>query len=332
MIVRYVKTMKPADILRLTEARTKTEAFSNALNLNFLYEALNLPTRVPLKVENSTFSPYDRALLTKTLDNMSAPTYWFVQTFKEYGYKILEKVGFSDYKHNMTLHLALINLGKEASAKAFAKADVLLTLGEKNHYTPLELKLGFLSDPLQNKESSLAFSNYFYNRQELYFKVFETLLKNKASLEKATTKPFVKALLSLFSVKDFSFEVPSFYIPVATKTKLAVRGVEDFFEPVGSRRKLLGFYNPGRGFIEQVKLLLLDNNELAIDFYTFDEMVTEKGESLTEAALATIKEKPQFDAFIKENLNAWLENLMLLTDFETKLFNKIKTKILLENL
>lgn len=332
MIVRYIKTMKPEDISRLMEARTKMEAFSTALNLNFLYEALNLPTRVPLKVENSIFSPYDRTLLNEKLGNMSSPTYWFVQTFKEMGYKILEKVGFSDYKHDMTLHLALINLGGEASAKAFAKADILLTLGEKNHYSPLEFKLGFLSNPLQNKESGLAFINYFYNRKELYLKVFEVLLKNKAQLEKYTTKPFIKSLISLFSVKDFSSDAPGFYIPIATKTKLAVMGAEAFFEPAGSRRKLLGFYNPGRGFIEHVKLLLLDNNELAIDFYTFDEMATEKGESLTQAALDTIKEKPLFEAFINENLNLWLENIMLLTDFETKLFNKIKTKILINNL
>jgi hypothetical protein len=332
MIVRYVKTLKPEDISRITEARTKTEAFSTVLNLNFLYEALNLPTRIPIKVENSIFSPYDRTLLNVPLGKLPSPNYWFVQTFKEMGYKVLEKVGFSDYKHNMTLHLALINLGKENSAKAFAKADVLLTLGEKNHYSPLEFKLGFLSDPLQNKESSLAFSNYFYNRKELYFKTFEVLLKNKARLEKATTKPFARALLGLFSIKDFELEVPAFYIPSATKTKLAVPGAEAFFEPAGSRRKLIGFYNPGRGFIEHVKLLLLDNNELAIDFYTFDEMATEKGESLTQATLNNIKEKPLFEAFISENLAPWLENIMLLTAFEEKLFNKLRTKILLENL
>lgn len=328
MIVRYIKAMKPEDISRLTEARTKTEAFSTALNLDFLSAALNLPERKLIKPENSFFSPYDRTILNEKLGNIATPTHWFVQTFKQMGYKVFEKVSLDALAiPAMTLQLSLINL----LGKNFEKADLLLIVGEKNHFSPLELQFGFLKDPLQSKESVLSFINYFYNRKELYFKVFATLLENKEKLKKYTTKPFLKALLSLFSVKDFKTEVPDFDIP-ATKLKLAVRGAENFFEPVTSRKEILGFYNPGRGLIESVKLLLLEDNSLAIDFYFFDEMLSKVGKILTKENLEIAKENPLFDKFIAENLNLWLKNILLLTAFEEKVYNKIRTKILLESI
>ena len=328
MIVRYIKTMRPEDILRITEARTKTEAFSTALNLDFLYEALNLPERKLIESENSFFSPYDRTILSENLGIIPPPAYLFVQTFKQMGYKVFEKISCPDLTSTMTLEISLINL----LGKNFAKADLLLMVGEKNHFSPLELQFGFLKDPLQSKESVLSFVNYFYNRKELYFKVFETLSKNKEKLKKYTPKPFLKALLGLFSIKAFTPEAPDFDIPTATKVKFIVPGAEDFFEPGAAVKELLGFYNPGRGLLESVKLLLLENNELAIDFYLFDEMMLEEEKILTPAIMEIVKKNPLFDKFIAENLNIWLKNIMLLTDFEEKVYNKIRTKILLNSI
>jgi len=167
---------------------------------------------------------------------------------------------------------------------------------------------------------------FFHNRRELYAKIQEVLEENFSEFEDITTPEFAKDLLLLFSAKDNLGTVKSFKINfAATEEKKVstkfIRNNRAWLERMTCYIKSPG---EGKGYFSRLQTeVWLDQKNILI-FNTYEENCT--NQKIEVEAYSGAK------AFIVAEANNMLNQLVTSTNFQAAIYEKVKTKIFLENL
>jgi len=180
--------------------------------------------------------------------------------------------------------------------------------------------------PYNQKRLLLKLANYFYNKRPLYEKIYKNLLENKAELTALTNREFTEDLTLLFSVKSVPVVIPTFSI---TEEALKTRTLEAFWkkEPstrLGSTSGYLKATTDGYTNFYELKVEVSLNEKKELSFAT-----AEAYNYNTPRAEETY---PDMRTMLLANTEAFLQQLVASADFAAEIYEKVKTKILLENI
>lgn len=165
----------------------------------------------------------------------------------------------------------------------------------------------------------------FYNQQPLYQKIHRLLLKNKSEYEKSFGQAFVEGLTLLFSAEGPPKKAnPLGLTPDYLSTRLVKKVGIKRYQSLG-----LHYYaqQQGRKLVETGNLLELflgAKNQLMILIFHPDY------EANNPALISETSE--EFKQFLETNLEPWLEQRLTLTAFCNAIYEKVKLKLLFENL
>lgn len=197
-------------------------------------------------------------------------------------------------------------------------------------------KVLFLEGPYPNKERHLfpytqkrlifKLANYFYNRRPLYEKIYKSLLENKIELTALTNQEFAEDLTLLFSVKSAPSAIPDFLIAAEN---LKTRALKDFWKKeartmLGSISCYLKKEENGYKTFFRLKIEVNLNKNNGLSFVTAEALnyVTPKAEEIYSS----------MEEVLLANTNAFLQQIVASTNFAAEIYEKVKTKILLENI
>jgi hypothetical protein len=87
------------------------------------------------------------------------------------------------------------------------------------------------------------------------------------------------------------------------------------------------------GGIETVNLLLNEKNQLTIDI-GLDEayIMLMRYDSLTSENINEIRDNKEYKNLINNNINIWLKSIVQMSNFASEIYEKVKPKIVIENI
>jgi len=180
-----------------------------------------------------------------------------------------------------------------------------------------------------------AFINYFRDKPALYQKVYRLLVAQRKTIVTAFGKEFATSIIDLFSLKTVAEELEDFTF---FKKRYAKQFYEELAFPLKESKDLYlsKFYVP-QEFVANVAHLYLSEDNLLKVYFSLENgflgWYRERKHAKPSYNLETaLRKAPAFDTFLKENLNGWLKSIISMANFEEKLCNKIKTKILISQI
>jgi hypothetical protein len=181
----------------------------------------------------------------------------------------------------------------------------------------------------------LEIASYFCNRLPLYKQIHDILIFNQQGYEKALGKAFTEDLISLFSAETAEKETNKIKVPHTNIKKellssysgkdkepkklisLLYSGLENHKE-----KGITGHYDTGNIKIE---IFLRGENKLVINA-TLLFPLEDFDQTLEKAARDKI-----FNFAVNFRVEEWLRQYVFMASFGMKLLEKVKTKLLLEN-
>lgn len=176
-------------------------------------------------------------------------------------------------------------------------------------------------------------ARYFHDKRPLYKKIRALLLTQRQAFETTLNKAFVEALLALFSVTGVEKQLPEFNIPAKNVAQrfLAKRIVKKNWLFLGNSyyypKACLGAEYPPATTIE-LEFFLDGKNQLIINA-SCGWVSNDKDQ---KSALEEINTSKYFDKFLTATLTGFLQQLVALARFGNEIYEKVKTKILVENI
>lgn len=174
------------------------------------------------------------------------------------------------------------------------------------------------------------FVAYFFYRKDFYSKIQKILEANKETLEAIVGAAFVADFLALFSVKPQV--IADFKVPKKTVAKELILRHSDKAILFPHSLYLGGLSLDKFALMQEISFFLGEDNKLLIELVLSDEALEKAFPILTEKYAHEIKNDKQFEAKINEVTTAWLKDYIAFANFNAELYNKIKTKILLEKI
>lgn len=176
----------------------------------------------------------------------------------------------------------------------------------------------------------LDFASYFHDLYPLYQKIHKTLGSNRKSLTRYLGENLLNDFLLLFSLKPQILEVPALdfsKLPLKkTFFNKASLDPEKAWLKLGNCERL--YYKNKAGKSEKVlaniELWLGSSNELII-------LIT-KGKLQSSDEVAVDLKSEVFNAFVKEELGDWLKQILTSTFFADRIYQKFKTRLVLDNI
>lgn len=176
----------------------------------------------------------------------------------------------------------------------------------------------------------LELAQFFYCRRNLYEKIHTVLLENREGFEKVSNSFFVEDLITLFSVtqnveKGTSFELPKEnakeqYSEKKTnkKNKIFLGGMLFYSKDPSLDDENLPRYN-SEIWLDKRKHLLIETN------------ATEGTYGRRKNKLFSGAKNKEFQEFLNR-INDWAEQTVAMIDFAYAIYEKVKGKILVENI
>ena len=310
MLLRLVRKISSEDAERLRAIKAKEKLIFNLKDAGFLLEDLEPYWAKIAKV----FGKEGENI--QAFGTFPQPSYGLREEHGEIFYqKLKQQKAFK----TLAFSYGTINGGVFLKLREQVGRHILFELGPffpKNHY-----KNKFNSDKVIQD-----IAVYFYNRRSIYEELHNYFLKNKNGLNEIFGQPFVEALILLFSVTSKK-KVPNFKISAkATGARILKKTVSSKnyslvgfarFYPKHFKHKRLDYYR-----LESVEneLYLNNKNQLLIN------AKARQAELLGEA------EKLEFENFVNKNLNTWLKQTISVIDFGAAIYEKVKTRIFVENI
>lgn len=176
-------------------------------------------------------------------------------------------------------------------------------------------------------------ARYFHNKRPLYGKIRELLHENRTEFEATLNSAFVEDLLALFSVVGAEKKLPNFDIPIknVAKSLLNRRIVRKNLLFLGN-----AYYYPKDcpeaeyppATTIDLEFFLNVKNQLIINATCG---WVSKGED-QKTTIEEIKASKYFDKFLQTTITGFLQQLVALASFGEEIYEKVKTKIFLENI
>lgn len=162
-------------------------------------------------------------------------------------------------------------------------------------------------------------AKYFYNRPEIYEKIYKLLAQQRKEFCLAAGKPFYEALISLFSVK----KQPSL--------KLFGAFQEQKVEQTFNYREAAEAFSLGLFcyiFPPRPK------DTAAASNMVFELFLTPKNKLVIKAILVKTPAARQQEVktFVGTEIKAWVEQLVAVATFEENIYKKLQTALLLKNI
>jgi len=321
MLVRFIKQIKVEDFARITTALSKMEEISSVLNQDFLASALSLGTpSIKNKAEGMVFNkrgigPFvnTKYALTQVAAGVACNREYPDDTDRPRKFAAFVELQWAKDHLDASEEfndLYLIVAGDQEMTEVFTMGDFVRRSSGDNQIFSL--------------------ASFFYRRRALYEKVYKVLVANKNRLEKFTNSVFADAFITLFSVKAKLEKVENFAIPKTNFDVYVSPDSNNPYQELLSDKKNVSYYlHPDNLSIHNVKLTFEAPNFLTIEFTLSDYFRDEHLRAWTESNISTTIGQPIFEAFIAKHLNAWLKNLVLLSIFQTKIYQAVKTKLLI---
>lgn len=236
----------------------------------------------------------------------------------------------ASFGEGLIFSLQLLN----TSNFSFSYRDFLLEISGKELFTE-ELFLSGASSLDEGHAKLKDFFNYFRDKSPLYKKIHRLLVAQRKAIIAAFGEEFASNIIDLFSletaaeeIKDFTFFKKSYAKQFHEELDFPLKTSEDIY--------LSKFYVPLEFVSNIAHLYLSEDNLLKVYFRIensflgwYQKRKQVKPSYNLKIALSRV---PTFDAFLNENLNAWLKSIISMAAFETKICNKIKTKILINQI
>lgn len=329
MLVRFIKQIKPEDFARITTALNKMEEISSILNQAFLVASLKLGTTISKNKDGGMiFNKRSIGPFVNTKYTMAEADAG-VACDREYPEETDRPRKFTAF--------AELEWVKDSFADSGDIKDVYFTVDGNQDGTEVFFMGDFLRRcPTGNQIFNLA--SFFYRRRALYENIYKVLVANKNRLEKFTNSVFADNFTTLFSVKAKLEKVENFIIPKANITvKVSADSNNPYQKNLSEVKNISYCLHPNNISIQNVKLSFDKPDLLTLEFTLSDYF---RGEQLTlrsfDPALGWTKKdkeetasRPIFEDFNDQHLNAWLKNLVLLSIFQTKIYQAVKTKLLI---
>lgn len=169
-------------------------------------------------------------------------------------------------------------------------------------------------------------ASFFCNRKDLYSKIREVLTNNIEEFSDAATPDFIRDLILLFSAEENSEKVETLDLDFS---KMEERKASNKFNPDGKIRiermtcHTKSTDKSDRYFSRLQTETWLDKNNTLI-FNTYEENYDNQK--------SDIEDYPNAEAFVKARAGDMLNQLILSTNFQAAIYEKVKTKILLEKI
>lgn len=316
MFLKRVKEINAETGARLRAAKTKGQALLTLADTNFLCEALI--------GQEANFQAKDHEIksIVKTIGEFLSPEFGIREDFftGEAYRRILSQEGketlFLSIGPSTSVPGVNFNLRNGSDPRyKFASGTFFDRKYDNNHYI--------------EEAIIYAIASYFHDKKELYFALQQALLKNKEAYSEVTSEAFIEALLWLFSV-DYAFAAsPAFVIS-------PFRGQEVFLKRKTTRKAWLyigkAFFYPKKNVERfwckpelQTELWLKANQLIFVTSWI----------GWGECHEETFRKKtadPEFQQFLEENLQVWLQHIVATADFGMAILEQVKTKILFSTL
>lgn len=342
MYIRITKKLKKAEAGKLREASKQLAFFSQYANSNFLLEEF-----LKNKREEEPFTRLEeKDLSTFKLDEDIGPF-----TFPKYLFsEVLHKLQFEpswDATHcyeKVFCEIICATVKKTKAGKAF-RLGVFAEWDPATHNKKFDLAVLDNLEPHLNPVFSIPLC--FYDKRELYEKIFKLLEKNKEKLIKTSkNKEFIKDIIALFSVKNSGKAPTVFELSTESETKEFIiydKGSLGIYDQEGTGEELceLSYFENTHRIaseikgIEEVQLRLGKNEDSLVTDFIFGHLSVEflaAFGKVGDTNINEVKNNKKLEAFLTLYLNDWLKNYVALADFTTEVFDKVKTKILITNL
>lgn len=322
MLVRFVKQINSADFVRITSALTKLEDISSILNQDFLAASLKLGTaRIKNKDEGMVFNKRSIGPFVNTKYTMSQVAAG-VACEREYPEETDRPRKFAAF--------AELEWANDRIASIGDINDLYFAIDGAQDGTEVFTMGTFVRRCSTGDNQIFNLASFFYRRRALYENTYKVLLANKNRLEKITNSVFADNFLTLFSVRAKQEKVENFIIPKANLTvEVSADSNNPYQEALPARKNISYCVHPHNLSIHNVKLSFEEPTLLTVEFTISDYFHNEHLIDWTKKNTKTSLVPTIFEEFINEHLNPWLKNLVLLSIFQTKIYEKVKTKLLI---
>ena len=328
MLLKQVKKISPEEAKILSEAGEKIKALSSLKDSAFLCKALTLdPTNLRKAKLRS-----DRFEVTKVLGRFTKLEYELAPEFYKFAYrKARWGEGIEELNFNISQPTGTAAAWNENIPCVLVSVD---TKEKTSHVFSLGLyyeeKNKASLNAVAERGNILKLAQFFYCRRALYEQVHKVLLENRQAFEAVSNCFFVEGLITLFSVTGAEAKSTTFKLPL-TNVK------EQYYKTSTSSKKSLflgeALFYPETVFLEKATLPI----------YASELCLTERGQLTIETrATSGIKKEAQsrifaaagakeFQEFLAR-INDWVEQTVAMVNFAYAIYEKVKGKILLENI
>lgn len=184
--------------------------------------------------------------------------------------------------------------------------------------------------PSENSAANIfSMATYFYNKFEVYERIYKVLLTEKIKLYENIGKAYTDALIDLFSIEKEAgaikdYNIPLKNLPAKTSDNKIVEQVEEIFEDtieLETTRLQIG---------QACEFLFVGSSEKSRIYLSLDAANI----LYLECPLAFISAEKinKLTSFIDKQLEAWLKALEERANFGLSICEKVRTKILVDNI
>jgi hypothetical protein len=321
MFIRYVKEISSVDAERLKEAAGTLRILQQLKDTSLFTK--DVENFIIKRDRNGIMS--EKANVSIKLKSLFQPEYEITERFNQtiyirtFGSRIKTQLFFScgaNLYGNISATIA--NFGKNPVDFYFGEFFPKPT-GGNSFYLDYE-----------GPRIVLSMAKFFHNRRETYDEIFEILKNNKKQFEVAAGRTFIKDLTTLFSVKEF-IEVPELTIPSKNlEVQILGRKVKR------KENVFLGtsIYHPkksvrGEYYSTEVKneLWLNERDQLIIN-----SVPRSQSQQDAIVKIKKVRDDLEFLEFINSGIKDWARAIITEASFGNSIYDKIKTRLLVENL
>jgi hypothetical protein len=321
LLLRIVKKIKAEEAEKIRHAKTLEKRLKALADGKFLCKDLEL-TEIESKKKAGQLQ---KEHIVKNIGTFKYPKYEFGEYFAALTYKrspeckIIKNLYFHCGVMSWSQAVSLEITDRMAGRKDFGIGQFAYAKSNVNYYA--------------NDGTIHEIARYFHDKRPLYEKIRELLINNRQEFEFTLNEAFVKDLISLFSVEELGKNIPNFDVPIKNVAKglLNRRIVRKNLLFLGNSyyypKKYSEAEYPPNPTVD-LEFFLNVKNQLIINATCGWKNEVEPKKSVIEE----IKDSEDFDKFLQETINGLLKQLISMSSFGNEIYEKVKTKIFLENI
>lgn len=329
MLLQYIKKIAPEDMASLRLAKEGIRLLTKLDGSSFLCEDLETCSG---ERGSKIKELYKKTKIVKELSSFVEPEYEFnLERNSIFNYDIF----YQKATKKEAEHPHFFRCGEQQNYPP--GVAIVLTEGARKHLFalgPFEKGaegIAFLQEP-----TILEIAGYFCNRLPLYKQIHAILLFDRQGYEKAFGRAFTEDLIALFSAEAPTEELSKIKIP---QTNLRKELLSSYSGKDKEPKKLISLLYTGlENHNEKGITGRYDTGNIKINIFLRGETKLVINAALQfpledfSQTLETAARDKNFNFTVNFQVENWLRQYVFMTNFAMKIFEKVKTKMLLENI